>query len=93
MGRVDFKVTAWERMQNIPEKFQEQLKNAFESGEIRTSNDLFVYIEENLDPDAVEYGGFIAETEDQLTPEENHRFATIEFYDDDDNLIWANGKV
>lgn len=91
--RVDFKVTAWEQMDHIPEEYKEKILEELKSGRIATSAGLFEFIENNLDPDAAEYGGVTAETEQQLHPSENENFATIEFYDDDDNLIWANGKV
>lgn len=91
--RVDFKIKGWEQMDHIPEKFKDKILEEFKSGRLESSNDLFQFIEQNLDPDAAEYGGVLAETEEQMTVEENEGFSTIEIYDENENLIWANGKV
>lgn len=83
---VDFKITAWERV-SIPEKFREEVEHALKNGKIQTANDLNWMFEEDVD-----YQGVLAETEEQMIPEENGGFATIEAFDDELNLIFKNGK-
>jgi hypothetical protein len=70
---VDFKVTVWERVEVSEEKVDEVLAK-LNSGEITTANDLF---EDELLPH-VKLIGFVNETEEYVTPEENDGQSTIE---------------
>ena len=85
---LDFKVTVWERVY-IPEEIKEEVIEALHTGQVQTSNDAFcIFLDKG-----VYFEGTIEETEEQMTPEKNGGYSTIEFLDDDgEEPIFKNGK-
>lgn len=87
---VDFKITAWERVQ-IPEEMEEEVLKGLKDGTIQNSNDLFELVEAK----GGSYDGIIAETEEQILPSENDGQPTIEFFKQPKGQIkpdWKNGE-
>ena len=83
---VDFKTTVWERIK-IPEELQDLVVDKIKSGEIISANEMFG-ISEKFD----EHFETLLDTSEQMYPSENDDFATIELYNDDNKIIYANGK-
>jgi len=85
---VDFKVTAWERVQ-IPEEMQEDVLKGLKDGTIATANDLVEFVGEKGN-----YDGVIAESEEQMVISENDGQPTIEFHKERGQVKpeWQNGK-
>jgi hypothetical protein len=82
--KVSFKITTWEEVYVSDEDWP-KIKEALEDGTVDSSNSL--------------YGKFAAsdyqvipECEEQLTPEKNGGFATIEV-EDGVNVIWTNSII
>lgn len=75
---VDFKVSVWERVV-ITEDIEETIEK-IKSGKIRTANEL---IEEFGDADdhGCHYLGYLEETEETLSPEDNQGQSTLEIID------------
>lgn len=72
---IDFKVTAWERI-CIPDEFVHEIKGKLASGEFKTSQDVFIFLEGKTDFD--ENYQVIPDSEVQLTPDQNDGMPTIE---------------
>jgi hypothetical protein len=89
---VDFKITAWERVE-IPEDRKEVVLAALEDGRISTANDLIEFLEAMYE-EGYEYKGMVLETEEQMLPEENDGQPTIEFFSEKGQLKadWQNGN-
>ena len=85
---VDFKVTAWERVQ-IPEEKKEEVLKGLKDGTIATANDLVEFVGEGGN-----YDGVIAETEEQMVTSENDGQPTIEFHNERGQIKpdWQNGE-
>lgn len=82
---VDFKITAWERV-DIPDEIKDEVMSMLDSGEISTANDII----EKFPEEAV-YSGVIDGTGSQMTLTENGGVATIEFYDNPrEDPTWTN---
>ena len=88
---IDFKVTAWERVEVFcSAKKEKEILKALKVGVIKTSNDLIGLLN---DPEADFEYEVIPETETQLTPEENNGHATIEVISPDQDVpVWSNVK-
>lgn len=83
MAQIDFKVTAWERVTIDDDKLEEVIAK-IKSGEISTANDLVEAYEDSY------YEGVMAETTEQMTPEENDYQSTIEVLNDDSETVFTN---
>ena len=83
--QVDFKITTWERVE-IPQEYQDQVIEALKSGEVSTAEDLIQLLAEAT------YEGVIAETDEQMTPEDNGGCSTIDVLDEEGNTIWKNAE-
>lgn len=80
---VDEKVTIWNRI-HIDDRDiskEEVIKIISKDG----TNGLW---EVDLDPQIES----VSETETVLYPEDNNGFSTLELYNDEDEIIWENGK-
>jgi hypothetical protein len=86
MARINFKVTLWEGVE-IPDEHLNEVLAALENGEIKTSNDLVEFVDDLGGHSEYE---IIAESETQLTIEENGGDATIEVIGDNYETIWVN---
>jgi len=88
--RVHFKVTAWESV-SFEDEHNEEVLEKLRSGEIKTSNDLVVFLDSK---DSFGDYSMIPETEEQLTPQQNNGFSTIEAVEDGfgASSLWGNGK-
>jgi len=86
MAHVDFKVTIWEKVQIKDECLAEVIEK-IKSGKIQSSNDLIDT--DYTDGDDGNYET-IAETEEQLSLEDNGGESTIEVYDD--GIVYQNGN-
>jgi hypothetical protein len=86
---IDFKIITWERVE-IPEEKEEEVLELLKQGKIQSSNDIFENIEEEwigLSYDV------IAETEQQISIEENKGYSTIQAYGENDAVpVWQNGN-
>ena len=88
---VDFKITAWERVE-VSDEIADKVLQMIKDGEIRTANDLFE------DEELEDYCGvtsLVPETEDYMTLEENGGASTIEVLErkDHENVtIYRNGN-
>jgi hypothetical protein len=74
MAQVDFKVTAWERVE-IKDEYVKEVIEKINNRSISSSNDLIEFIEEK--GDTFDYG-FIPETEEQISLDDNDGYSTIE---------------
>lgn len=83
---VDFKVAYWERI-FVPDMYQDEVIEKIKRGEIKTVNDLLhQYGDEGAFLDS-QFG------HEQLTPEEQDGYSTIDILDDDEEEeIFKNGK-
>lgn len=83
---VDFKTTVWERVR-IPDSLAPLVIDKIRNGEINSASEMFG-ISEDFDC------GYetLLDTSEQMLPEENDGFATIELYNDNNEIIYANGK-
>jgi 23S rRNA G2445 N2-methylase RlmL len=81
--QFDFKVTAWERV-NVDEKDEQKILQLIKEGKINSSADIF----NHCDSASFE---MIAETEEQMSVEENGGSSTIEVLDGQET-IYTNEK-
>lgn len=88
--RILFKETIWYEVDiddDSPQKLM--ILNDFKSGEIGSAVEIFdKYGDATLDGS----GDYMMDTGEQLDPEENNGFSTVEIYGDNHNIIWENGK-
>jgi hypothetical protein len=82
--QFDFKITTWERV-TVDQEDEQKVLEAIKDGSVTSANDIF-----NL-CDNADYN-ILAETEEQMTVEENGGSSTIEVIDADGNTIFSNGK-
>ena len=75
---IDFKITTWERVKTD----NEQVINGLKDGNITCAGEIF-------DVDSEASCEKMAETDEQISPEENGA-ATIEIYTDKGELLWDN---
>ena len=83
----DFKITTWERVTVDAEQEQDVL-DAIKRGEINSANDVFNYLANkgDMNVECQKLDG----VEEEMTPEENGGFATIEVIDNCE-VIFKNG--
>ena len=90
--RVDFKVTAWESV-TVQDEHKEEVLEKLRSGDIQTANDLIEFLDSQ---DSYNDYEILTETVDQLTPQQNNGFSTIEAVEDkfvsERISLWGNGK-
>jgi len=84
--KVDFKIETWESVE-IPIEKEAIVLKALTDGKIQTANDLI-----DLLGDDADYKGMIPEIEQQMLPVENDGQATIEFINDDGDIIFDNAE-
>lgn len=85
---LDFKVTAWERV-FVPDNLKQELLKQLKDGKILSSNDVL----DLEDSTGIYFNGMIAGTEEQMIPEEQDGFSTIELLiDDGEKPLFKNGK-
>lgn len=82
---VDFKVTTWFRaeLEDLTDKQIEEIKEKVIKGELNR-NELFY-------DDLVYSWEQLLEDETQVEPKDNEGYSTIDFYDDEGNVIASNG--
>lgn len=90
--RVDFKQTIWEAgsIDVTPEQ-EALILTAIKEGTITTSTEFHSFVE-NLtgkDPD----WGMNYDSADDMSPSDNGGAATLEVYNEHDNLIWDNTPI
>lgn len=83
---IDFKVTAWERVE-IPEEIEQEVLEKIQNGEIKSANEVF----EKCQHDELNCE-MLLDTSLQMKIEENDFNSTIEVFNDDSALIWKNGQ-
>ena len=80
---LDVKVTAWQRIKLDDDATKEQVINHLkENSHFSLFDDEIAYDYETL-----------TDTEEQVTIEDNKGFSTLELYNEDGELLWANGTV
>lgn len=88
--KIDFKVTAWERVTiDLPKELEDEVLQLIKEGEIETSNDLVTHL------DSIGYVvdyETIPESEVQMTVEENDGDHTLEVIDDEGNTVYTNAE-
>lgn len=87
--QFDFKITTWERI-TVEPKDEQKVLDAIKSGEIKTANDIFVFLEDNKCNEPSR--DLLFETEVPMSLEENSGYSTIDVLDEDGNHIYQNGK-
>ena len=81
---IDFKITTWERAK-INEKDKEVVLNAIKNNQLHNEADFAnLYLDSNWEQ--------LYDTSENVSPTENYEFATMEVYNDKDEIIHANGK-
>lgn len=91
MAHIDVKITTWARYDLTDDVDIEKVRRILE---VSSSVDGVIdemklnYCESSS---GVTYN-VIDETEEKLTLEQNDGYSTIELIDDDNNIIWQNGK-
>ena len=84
MPYLDVKVTTWERVE-IKEEDKIEVLEKFNSGEIKTTNDIVTYFPN------VDFLGTIMEAEETMTVADNDGQPTVELLDDDKRTyLWDN---
>ena len=88
---VDFKCTIWERIE-IPKEIEKELVDKIKSGEITSANECYGVFGGDIDNNYE----LLLDTGEDMSPEENDGFPTIEIHDTDDKCfdktIWDNGR-
>jgi len=85
MPFIDFKITAWERM-NVNDDDYKIIKEKFESGEFTTMSDVYRMIDD-FDIERID------DTEEILTPLNNSGCSTIELFANKcEESEWENGE-
>lgn len=80
---LDVKVTAWQRIKLDDDATKERVINHLkENSHSSLFDDGIAYDYETL-----------TDTEEQVTVEDNKGFSTLELYNEDGELLWANGTV
>jgi len=81
---IDFKITTWDRA-NILEKDKKVVLEAIKNGQLDNEADFT-----NLLLDA--QWEKLDDTSENISPEENYGFATMEVYNEKNEIIHTNGK-
>lgn len=75
---LDFKITTWERLY-VPEDLQQEIKEQLENGNLQTANDVIHKYEHK----GVYMEGYISETDETMSVDDNDGQPTIELLNDD----------
>jgi hypothetical protein len=91
--KIHFKIRTWEEIEIDGEFFDDEARDKIiskiKSGEITSSNSLVEYLEdEGLEWLFTPTLG----TDEQIEPEENDGYSTIQCMDEDDEILFENGK-
>lgn len=85
MFYIDTKLTIWDRMEFESEEQMLQAKAMLESGELKTGLDVS------------DHFGLSAEiqldTQEEVYPEENGGYATLEIFDEEGDTVWHNSTI
>ena len=90
---IDFKITMWERI-HVPNGIEDELVNKIKSGEITSTNECYGVFGGDID----NHYELLLDTSEDMSPEENSGFPTIEIHTDPisvyegDEIIWDNGR-
>lgn len=81
---IDFKITTWDRF-HVRKEDEEEILNLVKQGKINTEGD----ISGQFDP--VEWEK-LTDVDEYMTPEENDGFATLQIFNEEHEILHANGK-
>lgn len=88
---IDYKTTVWQRIklsEPLPEEKLAELKQFL--GTAPCPNDAYEVLEEmGFNPD----NSFLDETEEAMSVEDNNGNHTVEFYNDNDEMLWTNKEA
>lgn len=87
---IQFKIKTWEVV-TIPDDKLQDIIAGIQSGRIKDSQD--VYEDLNKDEQINDYDRrYNVESDEQVTPDDNDGYSTIEIYDGDGDLVYWNGR-
>jgi hypothetical protein len=82
---IDIKIEVWERIK-IPENLVKEFKTKVSNGEIADSANALIYLHHS----AVIVPEILMNTEELISPENNHGQATFQVYDKNHNIVFSN---
>lgn len=91
--KVQFKIKTWEVITIPDDKLKDVIAN-IQSGKIKDSQDIYENLTKN---EQISYFDrqfdreYNFDCDEQLTPDENEGYSTIEVYDEDGELVYWNG--
>lgn len=85
---IDFKIALWERIK-IPKSIEKDFKEKVLNGEITSFEDMILYIDDNKDFSRES----LLESTESIKVENNDGEATLQFFDNNHNLIFSNDNI